>query len=185
MLVVLSCPNCNAKMEIDAAREFIFCQYCGTRIANLTQRVDISGQVTLDRRQEISNLVVRAMEFESIGNYTKAAEYCTRILDMEPSNPVARAIESRLPIAGNSNNVFIVYRSVHGDSLKLRVTLDGRNWKVLSKDEMIALSLPVGKHKIHFSGRKAYTYDISIIDARKKITITFTADKHRNTIDVS
>lgn len=172
-------------MEIDENRDFVFCQYCGTKIANLTQRVDISGQVALDRRQEINNLVVRAMEFESRGDYTRAAEYCTRILDMEPSNEVARAIESRLPNNGTFPNILIVYHSVHGESLKLRVTLDGRNWKVLSKNESVTMTLPVGKHRIFFSGRKSYTYDVTVTDTRKRITITFTADKHRNTIEVS
>lgn len=183
MIVVLTCPNCNAQMEIDENRQFIFCQYCGTKVVNLAQKVEMSGQVSVDRSLEIQNLSIRAMEFESRGDYTRAAEYCTRILDMDPTNAIARAIESRLPYDGHQPNVMIVYRSVHGDGVKLRVTLDGRNWKVLNKNESIMMTLPVGKHRIHFSGRKSYTYDVTVNDMRKRITIIYTADKHRNTIE--
>lgn len=183
MMVVLTCPNCNAQMEIEENRQFVFCQYCGTKIANLAQKVELSGQVNLDRSSEINNLVLRAMEFEGRGDYARASEYCTRILDMDPTNAIARAIEERLPNDGSRPNVTILYRSVHGDALKLRITLDGKSWKVLNKNESLTMALPIGKHRILFSGRKSYSYDVTITDTRKMITITFMADKHRNTIE--
>ncbi len=32
-LIEIKCPNCNASLEVDADRQFLFCQYCGTKIA--------------------------------------------------------------------------------------------------------------------------------------------------------
>lgn len=175
-MVVLTCPNCSAGLEIEENRQFAFCQYCGTRVSNITNSIEIN------RSFEIENLLIRAMEFEQIGNYERAQEYCTRILDMDPSNIKAREIERRLPTYSAGPNVFIFYNSVHDDRFKLRVTLDGRNWSTLSKGESLPLKLPQGKHRIYFSGTKSYTYDLVIYDTRKPIRIIYTAEKRKNHI---
>ena len=60
MLVKLQCPQCRAQMEIDDQQEHIFCSFCGTKIANLrekveiTQNVNVSGTVrhVMDRSNE-------------------------------------------------------------------------------------------------------------------------------------
>lgn len=31
-LIHLRCPDCGAELEVDKAREFCFCQYCGTKV---------------------------------------------------------------------------------------------------------------------------------------------------------
>lgn len=177
-MVVLTCPNCGAALEIDEKREFAFCQYCGTKMANLKSDVEIN------RSTEINNLVIRALEFEQKGDFQRCSEYCTRILDLDPYNVKAREIEKRLPSYSAGPNVSILYRSVHDDRFKLRVTLDGRNWNTLSKNETLAMELPVGSYTILFSGKKTYTYKIKIADKTQKIMIVYTADKRRNTIDL-
>lgn len=176
-MFVLTCPNCSANLEIDESREFAFCQYCGTKITNLRNSVEIN------RTTEIDNLVLRALEFEQKGDFQRCEDYCNRILDMDPHNVKAREIEMRMPSYSAGPNVSIVYRSVHDDRFKLRVTLNGRNWHTLSKDEMLKLELPVGKHRILFSGKKSYTYDVTINTKNQKVTIVYTADKHGNRID--
>lgn len=176
-MIIFTCPNCGAGLSIDESREFAFCQYCGTKIVNLKDRFE------LDRTTEINNLIIRALEYEQKCDYKKCADYCTRVLDIDPHNVKAREIEMRMPSYSSGPNVTILYRSVHNDRFKLRVTLDGRNWNTLSKDEMIKIELPVGKHRILFSGKKVYNYDVTINTKGQKITIIYTADKHRNTIE--
>lgn len=31
-LINLKCPECNAQLKVDPSREFIYCEYCGTKI---------------------------------------------------------------------------------------------------------------------------------------------------------
>lgn len=31
-LIALKCPQCNADLEIDSEREFMYCEYCGTKV---------------------------------------------------------------------------------------------------------------------------------------------------------
>lgn len=176
-MIILSCPNCGASLEIDESRQFAFCQYCGTKIANLNNTVE------LNRTAEINNLVIRALEFEQKGDYQRCAEYCTRILDLDPYNTKAREIEERLPNCSDGPNVTVVYRSALDDRYKLRITLDGKNWTILSKDETFLMKMTPGKHRIYFSGTKTYTYDVKISDVRQKVTIVYNAQKRRNTIE--
>ena len=176
-MVVLRCPNCAANLDIDERRQFAFCQYCGTKIVN------INNAVELNRTQEINNLVIRMMEFQQRGDFQKCAEYCSRILDLDPYNAQAREIEGRLLSFSGVSNVTIVYQSVHDNRFKLRVTLDGRKWDILSKDETLQMTLPAGKQRITFSGTKTYNYDVVVPDRPQRMTIVYKADKHRNTIE--
>ncbi len=182
-MIILTCPNCSAHLDVDENREFIFCQYCGTKLANLTQKIELTNPVTVDKKQELDSLIVRAMEFEAKQDYPRALEYCNRILDLDPSNAIARAMETRLPGYNIGPNVTILYRSSLNDSYKLRVTMDGKNWHVLSNGQSIRLSLGEGRHSIRFSGTKTYSYNIRITDPRQNITLVYTAERRKNKIE--
>ena len=176
-MIVLSCPNCSATLELDENRQFAFCQYCGTKITN------ISNCFELDRKTEINNLISRALEFERRADYKRCMEYCNRVLDLDPDNAQARELERRLPCS--EPNVTVVYRSSLDERYKLRVTLDGRNWKVLSKNETLSLTLSAGRHKIIFSGTKTYTKELSIVNPHQKTVIIYEAQRFQNTIELS
>lgn len=176
-MVVLTCPNCSATLEIDESRQFAFCQYCGTKVTNLNNSVEINRTV------EIQNLLIRALEFEQKGYYDMAQEYCNRVLDIDPGNVTAQEIQRRMPGYLCGKNLTIEYQSVHDDKYKLRITLDGRNWNTLNKNETLQLELPVGKHKIVFSGTRQYIYELKILNVRQKIKILYKADKRKNTIE--
>lgn len=165
----LTCPNCGGQMEITEQRELAFCMYCGTKITNINNSIEIN------KTKEINNLIIRALEFEQKGNYKLAEDYCMRILDIEPSNKTARALEKRLPSYTPLPNIEITYNSKLSDIYKLRITLDGRKWNILSNGETLKLTLPVGKHKILFSGTKIYSYEINIENLDKQIKIIYTA----------
>ncbi len=47
MLVKLQCPQCGAAMEIDDQQDQIYCSHCGTRIANIRERVEITQNVNV------------------------------------------------------------------------------------------------------------------------------------------
>ena len=176
-MLVLTCPNCGAGLSLDDNRDFAFCQYCGTKITNLKNSFEI------DKTTEINNLIIRALEYERKGDFQRCSDYCTRILDMDPNNVKAREIEMRMPSYSAGPNVTIVYRSVLDERFKLRITLDGKSWHTLSKDEMIKMELPVGKHRIVFSGKKVYNYDVKIDTKAQHFAIVYTAERHRNTIE--
>ena len=47
MLVQMTCPNCGANMEVDDSRENVYCTYCGTKIANMEERVHVEQNVNV------------------------------------------------------------------------------------------------------------------------------------------
>ena len=47
MIYKMTCPQCNGQMDMDDTREFMFCPYCGTKVANLAQKVEINQQVNV------------------------------------------------------------------------------------------------------------------------------------------
>lgn len=47
MLVKMQCPHCGANMEIDDSREKIFCSFCGTEIANLKEKIEITQNINM------------------------------------------------------------------------------------------------------------------------------------------
>lgn len=55
MLVEMKCPQCGAVMQFDDSREFMFCSFCGTKIANVAEtkiiniNKNVSGEVTYKR----------------------------------------------------------------------------------------------------------------------------------------
>ena len=175
-MVVLTCPNCGASMEIEESRQFAFCQYCGTKIANLKNTVEV------DRSGELKNLLLRAYEFEARGDYARAREYCDRILDMDPNHASARQLESRLPQAIPVNNVIVVYESALDSRFKLRISRDGKNWTVLDPNGQAGFNLPVGVHRILLSGKKNYIQSVKVTDPRQQIVITYKAGKFKNDI---
>lgn len=47
MLINMKCPSCGASMQFDNTKEFMFCQYCGGKIANIAEQVNINQQVNV------------------------------------------------------------------------------------------------------------------------------------------
>jgi len=47
MLVNMKCPSCGATMQFDDTRESMDCPYCGSKVANLTEQVNINQNVNV------------------------------------------------------------------------------------------------------------------------------------------
>jgi len=113
-LVNLKCPNCGGSIQMDDARITGFCMYCGAKyqVQEEIRRILVqhSGAVELSRKNEVSNLLVRAEdkvnsllpnynltleEFQEQAN-TIEANYFERILDIDVHNQKLKEIKDRL-----------------------------------------------------------------------------------------
>jgi DNA-directed RNA polymerase subunit RPC12/RpoP len=84
------CPNCGGEIQIPIDREKVKCMYCGGDItvkeAIQKYHFEISGNVKLDRQEEIENYKkLGARAFED-GNYDDSLEYYTKVLEIDPDN---------------------------------------------------------------------------------------------------
>ncbi len=103
-LVAAKCTSCGAALTVDSSKDAAICNFCGTpfivekAIANVTMgsnnNIAIESAVINIHNDgsspSINNLLKRAEEFESQGNYFTAVEYYEKVLDLDYSNTVAR-----------------------------------------------------------------------------------------------
>ena len=47
MLINMKCPSCGAQTQFDDSKEFMFCQYCGGKVANIAEQLNINQQVSV------------------------------------------------------------------------------------------------------------------------------------------
>ncbi len=176
-MVKTNCPNCGSSLQVGEDRQFVFCQYCGTKI------VDLNNTVIIDRSAEIDSLLVRAVEYEIKGDYSKAKEYCEKVLDIDPHNDKARIIEDRLPKQVKKNNVIIKYDTKSNDRLKVKI--DDNNWLMVEPNGEVSLTLSTGFHRILFSGRKTYDKSIKVDSLNRQIIILYKESILKNEITMS
>lgn len=59
MLVKLNCPQCGGLMQVDDGSESVSCPFCGAKIANLKETIEINNNVnvsgTVIHRQDRTN----------------------------------------------------------------------------------------------------------------------------------
>lgn len=58
-LVNLKCPECSAQLKVDPSREFIYCEYCGTKIL-------------LDREEKVTRTIDEAAIRQAEADIRKA-----------------------------------------------------------------------------------------------------------------
>ncbi len=88
MLVKMICPQCGASLDMDDSREFMFCSFCGTKIANLSEKVHVthSGTVTIDESGKIGNFWFMVVNALNSRNFIEAYTYCMRIMEIDPTH---------------------------------------------------------------------------------------------------
>ena len=59
---VVTCPNCNGQVQIDASREFGFCSYCGTKIVFEREAPLNATQVFADNRSAALDEISKIMD---------------------------------------------------------------------------------------------------------------------------
>lgn len=93
-LVTMKCPSCGGTLELDSAKEFGFCIYCGTkvRIQDEKARVEVSGSVKFDETEKYKNFLNLANQAYANGNVGEAYDYYTKALEIRQDDylPVFR-----------------------------------------------------------------------------------------------
>ncbi len=86
-LTACRCPSCGANLELDDARDFGFCTFCGAKVM-LHDVVEIkhTGSVTLDNSPQAKNRLMIASRAYEAGNCSEAYNYYTMVLEDIPQN---------------------------------------------------------------------------------------------------
>lgn len=88
-VVSLKCPSCNGELQLDDAREFGFCQFCGNKVMIQDEvqkiRVEYSGQVKIDNTDQLKNCEKLADKAYAAGNYIEAYGYYSKVLEFDSS----------------------------------------------------------------------------------------------------
>ena len=183
MIISLKCPNCGSNMDIDANREFCFCSYCGYKIINMKERVEISGAVNIDNSRAVNNLLVRAQQLENAGNYAESYNAYSRVLEMDPYNVDAHTGLSRVSGTVTEPNVTIRFVSETNPAAVLRIHA-GKLKTVVSNGGSLQITLPIGTNTVSFKGKKSYKRNIVISDRNTRVNVLYTEGKHVNRIDI-
>lgn len=89
----MQCEVCGST-DIKKVDDSIFeCQSCGVQYdKNEVQKllVELTGEVKIDRSEEIENTLKRAQQFLDEGDFSKASEYYNKVLDLDPNNESAQ-----------------------------------------------------------------------------------------------
>ena len=84
----LRCPQCNAELELDDAKEFGFCTNCGTKVM-LHDVVEHTGSVQLDTSAQGRNRILLGNRAFEAGNWREAYDCFTRGLEDLPDDVTA------------------------------------------------------------------------------------------------
>lgn len=84
-LIALKCPNCNGDIQLDDQKEFGFCMYCGCKV----MLESATSSVTLDRTDELRNILSLARDEYSLKHWDKGDELSDRALVIDSTCPDA------------------------------------------------------------------------------------------------
>lgn len=173
--IALKCPQCGANIELDDAREFGFCPYCGTKAMQELQNIHLSGSVIVDRSNDVANLLIRAQALMVQGRRKDAIRVYERILEIDPANDDAMDSLHAVEHIISSPNVLV--KHVGGPSAKgskINYALDDKKIGKFNYESSTQITVPVGEHTLTFwhtmCGEK--DVDINIRDCYTKIRIT-------------
>lgn len=97
-LVPAKCTQCGANIQVDDTKEAGICDYCGTafiteKVVNnyaITNNIQISNATITVAGANIDNLLLRAEQYEKVGDRQKALEYYNKVLDIDATNEKAK-----------------------------------------------------------------------------------------------
>lgn len=178
--VSLNCPNCGAAIELDNSREFGFCQYCGTKIVQDKIVVEHRGSVSIDRTNEIDNLLNRAQEMINKNAFREAEVYFNRVLDIDTTNSIARkGLDLCYKIIYEPNvTIRRVPSNTYNNNAPMPIYVDGVKYVLLNTGEKKSLKLAVGTHQIKAvfpMGSKNKPIEITINNRFDRFNLTFKA----------
>ena len=83
-LISLKCPSCGADIELDESREFGFCTYCGTKIMQEKQIIELKGRVEVEGVSTSDKILERAYILVEDRKYSEAEIYFDKVLELNP-----------------------------------------------------------------------------------------------------
>lgn len=81
-LIPAICPQCGAKLEINARNDKGVCPYCDTKIIIK----DLKNKVKIDKSDDYKNYVLIARRARSVGDYHTALKYYDLALSIDPNS---------------------------------------------------------------------------------------------------
>lgn len=125
-LVPAICTQCGAQIEVDDTHEAGICKFCGTAFITekainnyvINNTIHVQNASINVTNVNIDNLVLRAKEFEELGEKNKALEYYNKVLDEDINNSEARAGIERINYLSEINIGGIIVPKEIGERLK-------------------------------------------------------------------
>ncbi len=149
--VALHCPSCGAEITLDDTRDFGFCSYCGTKVVQEKQIIEHRGSISIDRSQEINNLLIRARDLTIQNRFSEAGQYYNRVLDIDASNVEAKEGLLRAESIITEPNLFIKRLPAFcGCEGKVHLKINGQKTGVILNGGERFFQLPVGQHELTF-----------------------------------
>jgi len=123
-LVPAKCTGCGATLRVDARESAAICPYCKNAyivdqaINNYNVKVDgnlhVGSAIINVSGVSVDNLLKRAKDFASRGDFKRALDYCNQVLDIDFNNKMARdgikelndKIENYIYYSSDANIVF-------------------------------------------------------------------------------
>ena len=144
------CPNCGSSIQLDDSREFGFCQYCGTKIYQDKIIVEHRGTISIDKTNEMNNLLSRARLFYQQGKYYDAKNYYNRVLDIDLNNVEANYAIQQINQLENAPNLYLTVTTgkMYNSHVKIKVMIDGIKYSDISPKNPGVYKLSTGIHSI-------------------------------------
>lgn len=141
MLVQLQCPQCGAPMEVDDQQEQVFCSFCGTRIANLkeklevTQNVNVSGTVrhVMDRSNEPNLYISYATANSSVVMVVRIVDTGTKNTYFNGQTQTYHLSQGRHDIVlkiGRKNYDRTIFIPADNTPVRINAAYNGRNAEI-------------------------------------------------------
>lgn len=85
-MVAVKCPQCGADVEIDGAREFGYCNFCGTKIMQEKVIVEHKGNVKIDNSEQVEKYLQNARRAKQKEDWEETERYYNLVEENDPSN---------------------------------------------------------------------------------------------------
>ncbi len=98
-MIPAKCTQCGANINVDDTKEAGICESCGTAFITekainnyeVTNNINVSNATININGADIENLLIRAEQYESRGDFDSAREYYNRILDIDANHEIAKS----------------------------------------------------------------------------------------------
>lgn len=149
MLISLKCPNCNGDVQMDDAREFGFCMFCGTKLMNQKNEMNLR----LDESNKLVNLLKNAKVQLQLCNYGTALTLADEALRIDADCQDALLVKA-FNEADPRKRELLLDLSEHGKSYGV-ITKDDEDlfpgvWVIASEKLKKSVEIDIGGTSLHY-----------------------------------